>query len=141
MSRAEPSQMSPTILHLPRKYEPNQLYISRVNMSQIIFTSPELLLYFGPLYSYITLDPPLWSGPRSKQKDISRVTKSIPSLHISSIQPRDLNPKMGGCVSPRGREPGGRLGHWPSPYITLARGQVAPPAPSPVVAHTLPSLD
>ena len=81
----ELSQMSPTILHLPRKYEPNQLYISRVNMSQIIFTSPELLLYFGPLYSYITLDPP--PLVRSKVQTITHLPsdKTKHSFQLSSI--------------------------------------------------------
>ena len=118
-SRAEPNEpdnitspekiwTKPT-LHLPSKYEPNHLYISRVTF-----------IFWTAIFIYYLRPPPLWSGPRSKQKDISRVTKSIPSLHISSIQPRDLNPKMGGCVSPRGREPGG---HTPSHlWIEVSEG-------------------
>ena len=122
-----PSNQIRQSLHLPSKYEPNHLYISRVI---VIFWTAIFISY---------LRPPL---VRSKVQTITHLPSNKNQTLISRVSiPRDLNPKMGGCVSPRGREPGGRLGHWPSPYITLARGQVAPPAPSPVVAHTLPSLD
>ena len=189
----------PNIMTSPEYWKRNYLYISRVNMSQTILTSPELHLYSGSISSILPW-PPLWADPMSQtilhlpsiqdHLDISRGTKSdhldisrgsesdhlyisrviflfwitssiLPRpplwsdpmsqtiLHLPSIQdhtiflsirPRDLNPKMGVCVSPRGREPGGvlatgqalyYLGPWPRP----------PPAPSPVVAHTLPSLD
>ena len=122
-----PSDQVRQSLHLPSKYEPNHLYISRVI---VIFWTAIFISY---------LRPPL---VRSKVQTITHLPSNKNQTLISRVSiPRDLNPKMGGCVSPRGREPGGRLGHWPSPYITLARGQVAPPAPSPVVTHALPSLD
>ena len=81
--------------------------------------------------------PPLWSkGQISIHIPSNKNHAIITSTVYSSVGPQSKD----GSVCVTGEGPGGAT--WPlaKPIITLARGQVAPPGPSPV-AHTLPSLD
>ena len=112
-----PSDQIRQSLHLPSKYEPNHLYISRVI---VIFWTAIFISY---------LRPPL---VRSKVQTITHLPSNKNQTLISRVSiPRDLNPKMGGCVSPRGREPGGRLGHWPSPILPWPVAKSPPRLPPP----------
>ena len=112
--------------------KPNHLDVSRV------------LFIFWLIKFHITLTPPL---SRVEPSQISQTILHHPSknetyhLYIPWVFDRGTSSQRWEGVCHHGG--GSRGGSWPlaKPYITLARGQVAPPAPSPVVAHTLPSLD
>ena len=138
-SRAEPNEpdnitspekiwTKPT-LQLPSKYEPNHLYISRVTF-----------IFWTAIFIYYLRPPPLVrSKVQTKRHLPSDIIHTIFTyLEYSAAGPQSKDGRV--CVT-TGEGAGGAT--WPlaKPYITLACGQVAPPAPSPVVTHALPSLD
>ena len=115
-------------LHLPSKYEPNHLYISRV-----------IVIFWTAIFIYY-LRPPL---VRSKVQTITHLPSNKNQTLFSSPEYLTAGSqfKDGWVCVTTGEGAGGAT--WPlaKHYTTLACGHVAPPAPCPVVTHTLPSLD
>ena len=141
MSRVEPSRMSQTISHLPRNITIPSQHLPSVK-TKSSWRLPSSFI-FWLIKFHITLTPPL---SRVEPSQISQTILHHPSknetyhLYISWVFDRGTSSQRWEGVCHHGGGSRGGLGHWPSPILPWPVAKT-PPAPSPVVARTLPSLD
>ena len=131
------------ILILPRPplwaepNEPNYLYISQVSKTKLYLN---LLSYSDSHEFSYYFDPPLSQDKKAKHQLHLPSKKESTHLYFFRVFDRGTSIQRWECVCHHGGGSRGGLGHWPSPILPWPVAKT-PPAPSPVVAHTLPSLD